>query len=196
MTTPRAPFFVPNTSDMLLERALRLGAVQYGEFKLTSGKTSSYYFDGRLLTLDSEGAYLVGRALYPLVRGAGAQAVGGLTLGADPIASAVALTAHINGERLSGFIVRKEAKQHGAKRQVEGPVKAGMRVAVVDDVCTTAGSILQAVESMEAMGCKVVLTAAILDRREGGSDLLREKGYPFACLLEATPEGKVKVTVR
>ena len=179
-------------AQRLLELAERLGALSYGEFTLSSGRVSPYYFDGRLLTLDPEGAFLVGRAFLPVIRAAGAEAVGGPTLGADPMATAIALTSHIEATPLPAFIVRKEAKGHGAGRAIEGPLPERCKVAVVDDTCTSGGSLLHAIEAAETAGCTVVMVATILDRREGGSDEIRRRGYPFWTLLEATPDGRVK----
>jgi orotate phosphoribosyltransferase len=178
--------------ERLLELALERGAIQFGEFVLSSGQKSRYYFDGRLLSLDPEGAYLLGRLLLPLLRRAGAEAIGGPTLGADPIVAAVALTSYLEGEPIPAFIVRKEAKAHGTQRDVEGPLAPGSRVAIVDDVCTTGSSLFRAIEAAEAMGCRVVKVLAILDRHQGGSDELRRRGYDFQALLEATPEGEIR----
>ena len=178
-------------AERLLELAERLGALTYGEFTLSSGKVSPYYFDGRLLTLDPEGAYLVGRALLPVVREAGAEAVGGPTLGADPMATAIAIASHLEETPIPAFIVRKKAKDHGTGRAIEGPLPEGCKVAVVDDTCTSGGSLLLAIEAAEAAGCRVVMVATVLDRREGGSDEIRRRGYPFWTLLEATSDGKV-----
>lgn len=180
-------------SERLLQRALECKALKYGEFVLSSGQKSRYYFDGRLLTLDPEGAYLVGKAFIPIVKRAGAQAIGGPTLGADPIVAAVALASHLDGSPVPGFIVRREVKAYGTQQNVEGPLPAGGRVAIVDDVCTTGTSLFRAIEAAEAAGCSVVKVMAILDRRQGGSDELRQRGYDFVSLLEATPEGEVTV---
>ena len=184
-----------DVSDRLLQLALDLDALRYGDFTLTSGKKSSYYFDGRLLSLDPEGAYLIARALLPIVRTAGAQAVGGPTLAADPIVTAVSMASHLEAEGapVPAFIVRKEAKQHGMGNAVEGHLKPGTKVAVVDDTCTTGGSLFLAIEAAEAAGCSVVKVLAILDRNEGGSDELRRRGYDFASLLVANSAGEVDV---
>ena len=182
-------------AERLLELAVSRGALTYGEFTLSSGKVSPYYFDGRLLTLDPEGSFLVGRAFLPVVREAGAEAVGGPTLGADPMAAAIALTSHLEGTPIPAFIVRKEAKGHGAGRVIEGPLAGGSKVAVVDDTCTSGGSLLNAIEAAEAAGCTVVIVATILDRREGGSDEIRRRGYDYWTLLEAGPDGVVKAAV-
>ena len=176
----------------LLEVALARGALKYGDFTLTSGKSSKYYFDGRLLSLDPAGSRLIAEALLPILRHAEVEAVGGLTLGADPIVSAIALSSGLWGKGISGFVVRKEAKAHGTGQSIEGPLRSGSRVAIVDDVCTTGGSLFQAIEAAEAAGCSVVIVAAVLDRREGGSEELRRRGYDFLALLEANPEGTIE----
>ena len=180
------------TVDRLLELALERGAIKYGDFTLTSGKKSSYYFDGRLLSLDPEGAHLIAQALIPLLREAGAKAVGGTTLGADPMVAAVALASHLGGGAIPAFIVRKESKSHGTKQNIEGPLIPGSNVAIVDDVCTTGGSLFHAIEAAEKAGCKVVKVVSILDRKEGGSEEMRKRGYDFSALLAATPDGKIE----
>jgi orotate phosphoribosyltransferase len=181
-------------SERLLELALASGAIKYGDFTLSSGKKSSYYFDGRLLSLDPEGAHLISQALLPILQEAGAEAVGGTTLGADPIVAAVALASHLDGTPVRAFIVRKESKEHGTKQNIEGPLASGSKVAIVDDVCTTGGSLFHAIEAAEAVGCAVVKVLAVLDRQEGGSEEIGKRGYDFASLLEATPEGTIRPT--
>ena len=180
------------TLDRLLALALERGAIKYGDFTLTSGKKSSYYFDGRLLSLDPEGAYLISQAIIPLLEQAGAQAVGGTTLGADPMVAALALASHIKGRSIPAFIVRKESKTHGTKQNIEGPLEPGTNVAIVDDVCTTGGSLFHAIEAAEETGCSVVKVVSILDRNEGGSEEMRKRGYNFSTLLAATAEGKIE----
>ena len=185
------------TSERLLQLSLDMGALRYGEFKLTSGRMSNYYFDGRLISLDPEGSYLIAQALLPLVRSAGAEAIGGPTLGADPIVAAVSLVSHLEksdgAAGIPAFIVRKEAKSHGTGNAVEGHLAPGSKVAIVDDTCTTGGSLFQAIEAAEAGGCTVVKVLAILDRREGGSDELRRRGYDFTPLLAANGNGEIEV---
>ena len=181
------------TVERLLQLAIERGALKYGEFTLSSGQKSRYYFDGRLLSLDPEGAYLIGKSLVPILEASGAQAIGGPTLGADPIVTAVALTSHVGGGFIPAFIVRKETKSHGTQQHVEGPLAPESRVAIVDDVCTTGTSLFHAIEAAEAAGCSVVKVIVILDRHQGGSEELGRRGYDFASLLEATPEGEVRV---
>ena len=180
------------TLDRLLALALERGAIKYGDFTLTSGKKSSYYFDGRLLSLDPEGAFLISQAIIPLLEQAGAMAVGGTTLGADPMVAALALASHIKGSSIPAFIVRKESKTHGTKQNIEGPLERGTNVAIVDDVCTTGGSLFHAIEAAEEAGCSVVKVVSILDRNEGGSEEMRKRGYNFSTLLAATADGKIE----
>ena len=175
----------------ILELAKRTGALMFGEFKLSAGGTSPYYFDGRLITLDPEGADRVARAILPILMECSAEAVAGPTLGADPIVSAVAVVSYQERHPIPGLIVRKEAKQHGGKRAIEGPLKKGARVAVVDDTCTTGSSLFMAIDAVEAAGCQVVKVISILDRREGGSEEIRRRGYDFVSLLEADESGNV-----
>lgn len=177
----------------LLERAVEKGALRFGDFVLSSGAHSRYYFDGRLLSLDAEGAHLLAQLLLPLVREAQAGAVGGPTMGADPIVGATVHWSHLQGTPVAGFLVRPEAKGHGMQRQVEGPLEPGSRVVVVDDVCTSGASLIRAAEAVEASQCKVALVVAVLDRMEGGSEELRRRGYAFRCFLEATPQGEVRI---
>ena len=163
----------------------------FGEFALSAGGTSPYYFDGRLITLDPEGAYRVAKALLPVLSECGAEAIAGPTLGADPIVSAVAVISHLEGQAIPGLIVRKEVKEHGGRRAIEGPLTQGARVAVVDDACTTGSNLLHAIEAVEAEGCRVVKVMVILDRREGGSDEIRRRGYEFWALFEANERGEI-----
>lgn len=178
-------------AEAILQLAKDRGALRFGQFKLSAGGTSAYYFDGRLVTLDPEGAYHVARAIIPILRECGAEAIAGPTLGADPIVSSVALMSYVEGHPIPGLIVRKESKQYGGKRAIEGPLAPGARVAVVDDTCTTGGNLLSAIGAVEAAGCQVVKVICILDRREGGSDEIRRRGYDFIALLEANASGEI-----
>ena len=187
------PHMTASHAQAILDLAKQSGALMFGEFQLSAGGASSYYFDGRIVTLDPRGAYLVAQAFLPILRDCGAHAVAGPTLGADPIVAAVAMASHIDGgAAIPGLIVRKEAKEHGGKRAIEGPLMPpGARIAVVDDACSTASSLFHAIEAVEAAGCEVVKVLAILDRRMGGSDELRRRGYDFAALLEADTAGNI-----
>jgi len=178
----------------LLELALARGALKYGEFTLTSGRISNYYFDGRLLSLDPEGAHLVGSAILPILRQADVNAVGGPALGAVPMVTAVALASRQEPGPLPAFVVRTGTRTHGTAQTIEGPLVKGSRVAIIDDTCTTGGSLLHAIAAAEEAGCTVVKVVVILDRREGGAEELERRGYDFTALLVATPEGNVVVS--
>ena len=151
----------------------------FGDFTLASGKKSGFYFDSKRTTLLSDGAWLTAREILRLIRehGIEAEAIGGLTLGADPIVCPVAALSHAEGPKLRAFIVRKEAKEHGTGRQIEGNLPKGSRVIIVDDVVTTAGSTLKAIEAAEGEGHTVVAVICLVDREEGGAAKLA--AYPF-----------------
>ncbi len=154
---------------------------------LASGKKSDFYFDGKQTTLNAQGAVLVGLTLWDLIQQSGrrVEAVGGPTLGADPIVSAVSLVSALKGNPIPAFIVRKEPKKHGTAAWIEGVknLKPGMQVALVEDVVTSGGSILKAAQKVEEAGYFVSLIATIVDREDGGAQKIQEMGYSFASLF-------------
>lgn len=162
-----------------LRQLLKTQSLMFGDFTLASGKKSTFYFDSKRTTLLSDGAWLTAREILRLVRDKGieADAIGGLTLGADPIVCPVAALSHAEGPKLRAFIVRKEAKEHGTGRQIEGNLPKGSRVIIVDDVVTTAGSTIKAIEAAEADGHTVAAVICLVDREEGGAAKLA--AYPF-----------------
>ncbi len=164
--------------DLIREKALK-----FGEFTLVSGKKASYYLDGKQVTLDSAGAKLVGEGILELLGDKLPVAVGGMSIGADPITAAVITVAGVRGIPLKGILVRKEAKGHGTQKFVEGPVQPGDEVVVVEDVVTTGGSSLLAIERLEAEGLKVKQVIAIIDRMEGGAEAFTKRGYAFTSLF-------------
>jgi len=168
-----------------LAALLRRDALQTGSFTLASGRSSHYYVDGRKVTLSAQGAALIGVGVLDAIADLpGVSAVGGLTMGADPIVGAVLAQAGARGRpELRGFLVRKEAKGHGTGRLVEGPVRPGEPVVVVDDVATTGGSSLQAVAALEAIGCTVARVVAVLDRLEGAGAAFAARGLDYRSLL-------------
>lgn len=168
--------------------AYEVGALLQGEFTLASGRKSNRYFEGKKITLQPEGAYQVGKAIFDELAEAGVDAVGGLATGAYPIATAVALVSHLEGKPVSAFVVREEQKDHGARRLVEGHLPEGSRVAIVDDVITSGGSIIKAIRAVEERDCRVVKVIALVDRHEGGAEKLRGMGYEFAAILGFPPE--------
>lgn len=162
---------------------IREKALEFGDFTLASGKKASYYLDCRRVTLDSAGANLVAEGILELLEAAWPDAVGGMAVGADPITAAVITVAGRQGKTLRGFIVRKEAKAHGKGRDVEGPIRAGDKVVIVEDVVTTGGSSLLAIEKVQAAGLHVQGVIAIVDRLEGGAQAFAERGFRLQTLL-------------
>lgn len=172
----------------LLER-LRRDAYREGTFTLASGKTSDFFIDCKRVMLTGEGHSLCGAALFDELERAEAaglasvDVVAGVALGGCPLASAVAITAFERGRTLDALYVRKEAKDHGTKSMVEGVAKAGARVVLVEDVMTTGGSSMKAIEQLRAAGFDVALVLALVDRREGAIDALASKGVRAAALF-------------
>lgn len=150
---------------------------------LTSGRVSNYYIDAKMTTLDPKGANLTARLFLEVLKSYDIDAIGGYTLGADPIVSAVAALSAETERPLPAFIVRKEPKKHGERKMIEGPFQRGWRVAVVDDVVTTGGSTLKACKAVEEEGGEVVVALTLVDRLEGGRVNLEEQGYTFVSLL-------------
>ena len=175
-----------------LKELIREKSLKFGDFTLASGKKATYYLDGKQVTLDSFGAKLIGEGILDLLchekafltaDGKLPDAVGGMSIGADPITAATIVMAAIQGIPMRGFMVRKQSKGHGTNQYIEGPVKSGDRVIIVEDVVTTGGSSLEAIQRVEEAGLKVVGVIAIIDRMEGGAEAFAEKGYPFRSLL-------------
>jgi orotate phosphoribosyltransferase len=173
---------VTDREDLLNE--IRDKAVVHGDFVLSSGQRASWYVDLRRITLDGRSAPLVGRVMLDLTADLGYDAVGGLTLGADPVAVAMLHAAAARGQRLDAFIVRKEGKVHGLQRRIEGPDVAGRRVLAVEDTSTTGGSVLTAVEALREAGAEVAGVATIVER--GAAGRIKDEGldYRSAYTLE------------
>jgi orotate phosphoribosyltransferase len=158
--------------QLFLERA-----VSFGTFTLASGKTSSYYINSKKVLFHSEAVALLGELLYEATRDLDIQAIGGLEVGAIPMATAACLAYHQHGLAMEGFFVRKEAKGHGSQSRIEGQVKAGDHVAVIDDVLTTGGSVVQAIEEIEKLGATVLRVVCIVDRLQGAREALAKYDY-------------------
>src|SRR5690606_25255049 len=159
-------------------------AVFHGDFTLSSGKQASYYVDMRRLTLDHRAAPAIGRIMRELIAGLDPQAVGGLTLGADPIANAVLHASVAAGAPVDAFVVRKEPKDHGRGRQVEGADVAGKRVVVLEDTSTTGQSALKAVEVLRREGAEVVAVAVIVDRKTGAQAAIEAEGLQWLAAFD------------
>lgn len=159
-------------------------ALKRGKFVLSSGKTSNYYLDGRVITLTPEGAYLVAEIILEMVKDYKISAIGGPTLGADPVVGAIAALSHIERIPLKTFIVRKAAKEHGTQRQIEGPaLKAGDSVILIDDVATTGKSLVEAKEALDRMGIKAEYAIVIVDRGEGATENLAKAGLKLESIF-------------
>lgn len=170
-----------------LKRLLRRKSVVRGSFTLASGKHSEYYLDCKLTTLDPEGAVLTGYSILELLatHDIRPDALGGPTIGADPIVTAVAAVSYLEGNLVPAFLIRKERKAHGRQKQVEGiEVKPGLKVVVVDEVCTTGESTIEAITAAEEAGLTVIAVVSLVDREEGGSDRLRQR-YPYYPVFTA-----------
>ncbi len=173
--------------DQIIEKAVVRGRVT-----LSSGKEADYYVDLRRITLDAQAAPLVGRVMLDLTDDWEYDAVGGLTLGADPVATAMMHAAAARGRELDAFVVRKAEKAHGLQRQIEGPDVAGRRVLAVEDTSTTGGSVLTAVDALRAAGAEVVGVAVIVDRSTGAKERVEAEGcdYRFAFGLDELGLGR------
>jgi orotate phosphoribosyltransferase len=185
-------YYLKNTlKDLLLSRSVRRG-----DFVLASGRRSSFYIDARLTTMSGDGlAVIGGLGLDRLaVRGWTPRAVGGLTLGADPVAYALALTARRRGQPLDAFTVRKQPKDHGTGKRIEGCFVAGYPVVVVEDVLTTGSSAREAINAVEGEGGHVLGVLAVVDRQEGGRESIERAGYLVEAFLTASDLGLESAT--
>ena len=163
--------------NKLKELFIEIGAVKTGDFTLSSGKKSNFYVDCRKISLHPEGSKLIGKIILDKIKDIKVDSIGGLTLGADPITSAVVTLGNI-----PGFIVRKKEKAHGTQQKIEGHLQSGWNVVVVEDVATTGASALQAIEAVEAAGAKVIKVISVVDREEGAAEAL--KNYDFDPILK------------
>jgi orotate phosphoribosyltransferase len=170
MESPSSP--PDRLRDLFSERAL-----QFGQFTLASGKTSSYYVNSKKVLFHAEAISLLGERLADAVNDVSFHAIGGLEVGAIPMAAAALTALHRRGRSAEGFFVRKQAKEHGSKERLEGVVNAGDRVVVIDDVLTTGGSVLQAIDVLEANGATVVRVVCICDRLQGAGVALAKYDY-------------------
>ena len=181
------PSAASTTASAELVRLLAQRSARRGQFTLSSGRTSTLYIDARLTTMSPDGLACIGPTALAAIDGAGwvADAVGGLTLGADPVSYAIAYASALAGRPVRAFTVRKEAKAHGTGRLIEGPFQSGDRVVVVEDVITTGGSALRAADAIRAAGGQIVGVLAVVDREEGGREAIEAAGMPVVALVRA-----------
>jgi len=174
---------VSQAREQLIEY-IKSDAVFHGDFTLTSGKKATYYVDLRKVSLDHRVAPLIGQVMLDLIAGIpDVAAVGGMTMGADPVASAVLHQGAVRGLAYDAFVVRKEPKDHGRGRQVEGPDVAGKRVIVLEDTSTTGGSPLAAIEALKKVGAEIVAVAVVVDRDTGAKEIIEAAGYPYYAAI-------------
>ena len=168
-----------------LRELLLSKSIIHGEFTLTSGMKSSYYVDGKMTTFDPEGAYLIGRLMLDEVNKLPNKidSAGGPVIGADPIVTAIGIAAHLQKKPLRLFVVRKKTKTHGMQKCIEGNFQKGDRVVIVEDVITTGGSILQAIEAVEESSGTVEAVMVVVDRKQGGRENIQQNGYRFISLF-------------
>lgn len=173
-----------------LFKLLNQEALKRGKFVLSSGKVSNYYLDGRIITLAPEGAYLVASIILDMIKDEVLDAIGGPTLGADPIVGALAALSYLNKQPIKSFIVRKQAKEHGTQRQVEGPeLKKGDRVILIDDVATSGKAILEAKLALDRIGVIPVKAIVIVDRNQGAVENLAKAGLKLESIFKITEFG-------
>lgn len=182
---------VINSANRLLTRAEKVKALQYGEFTLTSGAKSNFYFDGRLLSTDRESVHIISEVLLALITKHEIEAFGGPAVGAVPIVGSMMLAAHIGGTPIKGFFVRSEAKTHGMGKQIEGHLRDGHRAMVFDDTISTGGSLVVAIQAVQAMGASIELVACILNRQHPSSSRLDDLGIPVFSLLKVDKRQQV-----
>lgn len=167
--------------ELIIEKAFK-----YSEepiFRLVSGRMSNYYFNCKAVTLHPEGAYLIGNIIFDLMKDLQVKGIGGLTLGADPIAYAVAYTSYLKGKPIEAFVVRKTSKSYGTMQWIEGNIKKGDRVVIVDDVITTGKSTIEAITRAKEAGLEILKVIALIDRQEGGREAVEELGFKLDSVL-------------
>ena len=182
MYTPSLKGSSMNKIDRLKE-IVRRDAVKFGKFTLSSGKESDLYVDLRKVTLNPVGASLIGSLISRIIKDRKVDAVGGMSVGADPIAVATSLAAYQDGREIMAFLVRKTQKTHGTLNVIEGPIKPGQRALVVEDVITTGASTISAIERIKEAGLEIELVVAVFDRCEGGREAIESLGYEVRSLL-------------
>jgi orotate phosphoribosyltransferase len=167
--------------ELIIEKAFKYSKEPV--FKLVSGRVSNYYFNCKAVTLHPEGMYIIGNLIFELIKDTDVKGVGGLTLGADPIAYAVAYTSFLKKKPIEAFVVRKTAKSHGTMQWIEGNVQRGDRVVIVDDVITTGKSTIEAINRAKEEGLHIAKVIALIDRQEGGREAVAQLGFKLDSII-------------
>lgn len=170
--------------EIILERSFKYS--ENPPFTLASGRQSNFYFNCKPTTLDPEGMNLIGAIIFDMLKDTDVTAVGGLTLGADPIANALAVISYQKGKPIKSFIVRKDVKDHGTKSAIEGNVGPGEKIAIIDDVITTGGSTITAIEQARKAGLNVEMVITLIDREEGGRENILKYADKIRSILTRT----------
>jgi orotate phosphoribosyltransferase len=177
-------------SEKKLLQIFKKRSVQFGTFQLASGDTSNYYIDGKMTEVFSRGAALIGEVLYERTKDLGIDAIGGLEVGAVPLATAAVIAYDRHDSKMEGFWVRDKMKSHGTKKMIEGNLKHGQKVVIVDDVVTKGTSVIRAIDEVKNLGCEIVQVIAIVDRLAGARELLRKNGITaYRPVFEITDLG-------
>jgi orotate phosphoribosyltransferase len=179
--------------QLLKDRSFRF---KPGGFALASGGVSDYYIDGKMTEVFSEAVPLIGEVLYERTKDAGIDAIGGLEVGAVPLTTAAVFSYHLHGRSMEGFWVREKTKTHGTQKVIEGNLKRGARVAIVEDVCTKGSSAFKAIKAVKELDCEIVLVLALVDRLEGAQELFRNEGVTNYQSVFTIRDFGVKVDVR
>jgi orotate phosphoribosyltransferase len=174
---------IDEMKDRLKQILLEKSVISGREFKLASGKTSTFYVDARVTTLDAEGGYLCGKIFLEMLKDFKVDAVGGYSIGADPIVTSIAVLGFQENRPIPAFIIRKEEKSHGTGKIIEGNFPKGGRVAIFDDVITSGGSILTGAQRVEEQGGTVEVVMGVIDREEGGREKIEAAGYKFLSIF-------------
>lgn len=173
-----------NLRKLIVEKSFKYN--KEPKFKLASGKISRFYIDCKMVTLYSKGMVLIGKVIFNLISTFNVKGVGGLTLGADPIANSVTIIAGQKGIDLVSFVIRKQVKKHGLMKWIEGGVVSGDRVIIIEDVLTTGGSTMQALKKAKEYGLEIVKVIVLVDREEGGKENIVKEGYEVETIFTKT----------
>lgn len=183
-------------AETQLFQLLRERSFQHGTFRLASGALSNYYIDGKMSEVFSESSYLIGEVLYERTKDRELDAIGGLEIGAVPLTTAAVISYHQHGRKMEGFWVRDKVKSHGTRKVIEGNLKPGSRVVIVDDVITTGGSSIKAIKEVKEIGCEVVAVLALVDRLQGAEKLFQDEGVAHYEAIFTIRDFGVEVDVR
>jgi len=166
-----------------LKKFVQDKCLKFGEFQLSNAGKSDFYIDGKQLTFDTEGAYLLAEIIHDRIKDLDVDAIGGIVLGSIPIAVSVSIFSLSKGKSISPFAVRKDIKSHGTQSAIEGSVKPGDKVVIVEDVVSTGGSVIESIKKVQEFGGKILLVISIVDRQKGGKEAIESTGCKYESLL-------------